>query len=63
MLGIALHDYDTTRRVVDYAFSRKVLLGWTLHSNTLIRIAPPLTISDETLNETLDTIKEALDKS
>jgi acetylornithine/succinyldiaminopimelate/putrescine aminotransferase len=63
MLGIALHDYDTTRRVVEYAFSRKVLLGWTLHSNTLIRIAPPLTISDETLNETLDVIIEALNKS
>jgi len=63
MLGIALYDYDTTRRVVEYAFDRKVLLGWTLHSNTLIRIAPPLTISDQTLDQTLDIIKEALDKS
>jgi acetylornithine/N-succinyldiaminopimelate aminotransferase len=63
MLGIALHDYETTRRVVEYAFAKKVLLGWTLHSNTLIRIAPPLTISDQTLDETLDIIMEAMEKS
>lgn len=61
MLGLVLRDYDTTRRVVEYCFEHEVLLGWTLHSNTLIRIAPPLTISDDVLHRALDVIGEALD--
>jgi acetylornithine/N-succinyldiaminopimelate aminotransferase len=61
MLGLSLRDYDTTRRVVEACFSNKVLLGWTLHSNTLIRIAPPLTIPDDVLESALDVIKAALD--
>lgn len=60
MLGLVLRDYDTTRRVVEHCFENQVLLGWTLHSNTLIRIAPPLTISDEVLHRALDVISDAL---
>jgi acetylornithine/N-succinyldiaminopimelate aminotransferase len=61
MLGLSLRDYDTTRRVVEACFNNQVLLGWTLHSNTLIRIAPPLTIPDDVLEAALDTIVSALD--
>ena len=38
-----------------------VLLGWTLHSDTLVRIAPPLTIEEAALNEALDAILAALE--
>ncbi len=62
MLGLLLPDYDTTRRVVELCFDAQVLLGWTLHSNTLIRIAPPLTITDEVLDQALDAIAAALEK-
>lgn len=61
MLGLQLHTYDQTRQVVEKCFAREILLGWTLHSNTLIRIAPPLTISDEDLNTTLDVIAEVIE--
>lgn len=60
MLGLVLRDYETTRRVVEYCFEHQVLLGWTLHSNTLIRIAPPLTIPEAALHRALDVIVEAL---
>ncbi len=63
MLGLLLRDYDTTRKVVEACFSDQVLLGWTLHSNTLIRVAPPLTITDDVLERALLTIVNALDQA
>jgi len=63
MLGLSLRDYDTTRKVVEYCFENEVLLGWTLHSNTLIRIAPPLTIPDDVLDSALATIAKALEEA
>jgi len=61
MLGLSLKTYDTTAAVVEQAFQRNILLGWTLHSNTLIRVAPPLTIPFEVLEHTLSQLREALD--
>ena len=62
MLGVQLHTYEQTKRVVDACFERGILLGWTLHSNTLIRVAPPLVISNEELSETIDLILEIVDQ-
>lgn len=60
MLGLELKDKRLTEHVVDGCFDQGVLLGWTLHSNTLIRLAPPLIITDEQLNLVLNAIKEAV---
>lgn len=60
MLGIQLYSFDQTREVVERCFERGILLGWTLHSNTLIRVAPPLIISDQELHETLNIIREVI---
>jgi acetylornithine/succinyldiaminopimelate/putrescine aminotransferase len=60
MLGIQLYSFEQTREVVERCFERGILLGWTLHSNTLIRIAPPLVISDDELSVTLETISEVI---
>jgi acetylornithine/succinyldiaminopimelate/putrescine aminotransferase len=57
MLGLQLHSYEQTKAVVESCFEQGILLGWTLHSNTLIRLAPPLTISDEVLDQVLGIIK------
>ena len=61
MLGMVLRDFDTTRRVVSACLEEGVLLGWTLHSNTLVRIAPPLSIPDDALSHALGVIRAALD--
>lgn len=60
MLGIQLYSFDQTREVVLRCFDKGILLGWTLHSNTLIRIAPPLVITDSELQETLHVIREVI---
>ncbi|MFT5142944.1 MAG: acetylornithine/N-succinyldiaminopimelate aminotransferase [Rhodothermales bacterium] len=63
MLGMELRTSAQTEAVVAAALSGGVLLGWTLHSNTLVRIAPPLNIPWDVLTEALDVIRNALDKS
>lgn len=61
MLGLELRDRSLTQRVVERCFDKGILLGWTLHSNTLIRLAPPLTIPINLLVKTLESIKEAIE--
>ena len=61
MLGMMLRDAEVTARVVRRCLDDGVLLGWTLHSDSLVRIAPPLTIEESVLGEALAVIRRALD--
>lgn len=61
MLGMLLRDAEVTARVVRRCLDDGVLLGWTLHSDSLVRIAPPLTIQESVLDEALSVIRTALD--
>lgn len=62
MLGLQLESWELTQRVVEECFEQGILLGWTLHSNTLVRLAPPLIIEQDLLDEVLDTILKAVQK-
>ena len=62
MLGMELVDQAVTERVVRRCLERGVLLGWTLHSDTLVRLAPPLTIPFEVLDEALGIIVDSLEE-
>lgn len=62
MLGLALRGREVTRAVVSLSLERGVLLGWTLHSDDLIRIAPPLNIPFPVLDEALSDIVGVLDE-
>ena len=61
MLGLEMENRDVTEYVVNYCFDKGILLGWTLHSNTLIRLAPPLIITTEQLKFVLETILESIE--
>lgn len=60
MLGLQLRDATLTQKVVEHCFNKRIILGWTLHSNSLIRIAPPLIIKEGLLEECFETILEAV---
>jgi acetylornithine/succinyldiaminopimelate/putrescine aminotransferase len=60
MLGMVLSDAVKTERAVQKCLDGGVLLGWTLHSDTLVRIAPPLNIPWDTLDEALNVILESV---
>ena len=61
LLGMQLRDADLTTRTVHRCLEEGVLLGWTLHSDCLVRIAPHLTIPFDVLDGACDTIIRALD--
>jgi acetylornithine/N-succinyldiaminopimelate aminotransferase len=63
MLGMQLENFEITRKTVEFALERGVLLGWTLHSSTLVRLAPPLIIDDGLLGEVLQIILESLGRA
>ena len=60
MLGLSLVNAEVTHKLAEYCLAKGVLLGWTLHSDTLIRIAPPLNIEEPVLNDALEVIMEGL---
>jgi len=62
LLGMQLRDAAVLRSVVRTCLDRGVLLGSTLHSDTLVRLAPPLNIPIEVLDEAIDIILSALDE-
>ena len=63
-LGMLLAlDFDTpeaTRRFVARCLERGVILNWTLHRDTVVRVAPPLIISDDELERATATMAAAL---
>lgn len=61
LLGMELVSREVTERVVNRCLERGVLLGWTLHSDTLVRIAPPLNIPYDVLDEALGIIFDSLE--
>lgn len=61
MLGLQLTDADVTGKTVAYCLKEHgILLGWTLHSDTLVRLAPPLIIDQVLLERTLHTIRDSV---
>lgn len=62
MLGMEMESKDLTQKVVEECLEQGIILGWTLHSETLVRLAPPLIIEPEILEEALYAIKEIVGK-
>ena len=63
MLGLQLESHGLTKAVTEECLRLGILLGWTLHSNTLVRLAPPLIIEEALLNEVLELILLSIKKA
>jgi acetylornithine/N-succinyldiaminopimelate aminotransferase len=51
LIGIEFDSPERTRAFVDGCRARGLLLGWTLHRDTVVRLAPPLVVSREELED------------
>lgn len=60
LIGLELESADRTRRFAERASAEGVIIGWTLHSDTVIRLAPPLNISEEELSRGMAGLETAL---
>lgn len=60
MIGLELESADAAAKLVTGVFKLGVILGWTLHTEKVIRIMPSLIISSQALNEGLSKIASVL---
>lgn len=60
LIGLDFASAETTRSFCRAAFDRGLILGWTLHRDTVVRLAPPLVITEEESERALRTIEELI---
>lgn len=60
MLGMELESKALTKKVVEECLKQGIILGWTLHSETLVRLAPPLIIETDILEQTLKVLLKSI---
>ncbi len=60
LIGIEFISADAARRFVSESLKRHLILGWTLHSDRVVRVAPPLNVGDEEVEMAMSTMEEAL---
>jgi len=63
LIGLELDTAARTRAFSELALAEGVIVGWTLHSDTVIRLAPPLNLSDAELERGLAGMERALARS
>jgi acetylornithine/succinyldiaminopimelate/putrescine aminotransferase len=61
LLGLELESAAACARFVRQAQARGLILNWTLHRDTVVRLAPPLVLSDAEAERALADIAAALD--
>lgn len=60
LLGLEFDTAASCERFVARCREYSLLLGWTLHDDRVVRLAPPLVITDEELNDGLGRMDKAL---
>ena len=62
MMCLQLDNFDQVYAVSNYCAEQGLIIDWYLHCETALRIAPPLTISEEEILKACKIIREAIDK-
>ncbi|MBU6283859.1 aminotransferase class III-fold pyridoxal phosphate-dependent enzyme, partial [bacterium] len=60
LLGLEFESAEATVRFVERCRERGLLLGWTLHRDRVVRLAPPLVISADEVATAVGAITDAL---
>jgi acetylornithine/succinyldiaminopimelate/putrescine aminotransferase len=61
MIAVEFDSFETNKKVIDRCIENGVLTDWFLFSPQSMRIAPPLTITEEEIAAACKTILEAID--
>ena len=62
LIGFELETAKLTERFVRNCREAGLILGWTLHSNTVVRLAPPLIMAEQEIDRGIEIMREALCK-
>lgn len=61
LIGMEFETAARCERLVNDCRASGLLLGWTLHHDRVVRLAPPLNLTDDELEQGLSVIKQVLD--
>jgi acetylornithine/succinyldiaminopimelate/putrescine aminotransferase len=61
LIGLEFRDAETTQRIARACFAHGLIVNWTLHRDTVIRLAPPLVLTDDESEHALQRLIEALE--
>lgn len=62
MMCLQLENFDQVYAVSSYCAQQGVMIDWYLHCETALRVAPPLTISEEEIRKACQIIRQGIDK-
>ena len=62
MMCLQVENFDQVYSISKYCADQGVMIDWYLHCETALRLAPPLTISDDEILEACQVIRAAIDK-
>jgi acetylornithine/N-succinyldiaminopimelate aminotransferase len=62
LVGIEFTHPERARRFVDACLAQGLLVGWTLHHDRVVRLAPPLTLGDEETATALAGMNDAIEQ-
>jgi 4-aminobutyrate aminotransferase-like enzyme len=60
LIGLELANQQVTERFVDHAYERGVIMGWTINAEAVVRLAPPLVITQGQIEEALQILEESV---
>lgn len=60
LVGIEFHEAEVAHRFVQETITRGVIVNWTLNVDSVVRLAPPLTIKNDEIDFALGSIEKAL---
>jgi acetylornithine/N-succinyldiaminopimelate aminotransferase len=60
LMALEFASPEATRRFVSRCFEGGLILNWTLHCDTVVRLAPPLTITEDEIRQANAVLDEAL---
>jgi acetylornithine/N-succinyldiaminopimelate aminotransferase len=63
LIGLELESPRTTMRFVLNCREAGLILGWTLHSDKVVRLAPPLVMSENEMEQGLAIVRAALSRA
>jgi len=62
MIALQLDNFNHVKKVIDRCVAQGVIIDWFLFNDSSIRIAPPLTITEEQIRESCQIILKSLEK-
>lgn len=60
LIGLDFSTPQLTQQFVQDCFAQGLVLGWTLHEDTVVRLAPPLVISSEEIERAVSVMQQVL---